>query len=55
MNELSKIGGNSIYNFTQRALNMLITNDLAATYSWLGRRAKKIFNKLKLADLIIGK
>lgn len=54
MNELSKIGGNSIYNFTQRALNMLITNDLAATYSWLGRRAKKTFNKLKLADLIIG-
>lgn len=55
MNELAKIGGNSIYNFTQRALNMLITNDLATTYSWLGRRAKKTFNKLKLADLIIGK
>ncbi|CAL1671852.1 unnamed protein product [Lasius platythorax] len=51
INELSKIGGNSIYNFTQRALNMLITNDLAATYSWLGWRAKKTFNKLKLADL----
>lgn len=55
MNELSKIGGNSIYNFTQRALQMLITNDLAATYSWLRRRAKKTFNKLKVADLIIGK
>ncbi|XP_067208411.1 homeobox-like protein HDP1 [Linepithema humile] len=54
MNELSKIGGSSIYNFIQRALQMLITNNLAATYSWLGRRAKKIFNKLKLADLIIG-
>ncbi|XP_071573407.1 uncharacterized protein [Temnothorax nylanderi] len=54
INELSRIGGSSVYNFTQRALQMLITNDLAATYSWLGRRTKKTFNKLKLADLIIG-
>ncbi|XP_077277449.1 uncharacterized protein LOC143905743 isoform X3 [Temnothorax americanus] len=53
MNELAKIGGSSVRNFTQRALQMLITNDLASTYSWLGRRAKKTFNKLKLADLII--
>lgn len=55
MNEFSKIGGNSVQNFTQRALKMVITNDLAATYSWLGRRNKKTFNKIKLADLIIGK
>lgn len=34
---------------------MLITNDFAATYSWLGRRIKKPFSQLKLADLIIGK
>ncbi|XP_071652237.1 uncharacterized protein [Temnothorax longispinosus] len=54
MNQLAKIGGSSVQNFTQRALQMLITNDLASTYSWLGRRAKKTFNKLKLADLIIG-
>lgn len=55
MNELSKIGGYSIYNFIQRVLQLVITNDLAATYSWLGRREKKTFNKLKIADLIIGK
>ncbi|XP_011687006.1 PREDICTED: uncharacterized protein LOC105449452 [Wasmannia auropunctata] len=42
MNELAKIGGSSVHNFTQRAMQMLITNDLAATYSWLGRRAKKL-------------
>lgn len=54
MNEFSKIGGRSVQNFTQRALKMVITNDLAATYSWLGRRTKKTFNNLKLADLIIG-
>ncbi|KMQ88605.1 pao retrotransposon peptidase [Lasius niger] len=53
MNKLAKIGGSSVQNFTQRALQILITNDLASTYSWLGRRAKKTFNKLKLADLII--
>lgn len=55
MNELAKIGGSSVHNFAQRALQILITNNLAATYSWLGRRAKKTFKKLKLADLIIGK
>lgn len=55
MNEVSQIGGSSVYNFIQRALQMLITNDLAAEYSWLGRRAKKTFNTLKLANLIIGK
>lgn len=52
--ELSKIDGCSIYNFIQRALQMIISNNLATTYSWLGRRAKKAFNKLKLSDLIIG-
>ncbi|GAB1869455.1 hypothetical protein CAJAP_10534 [Camponotus japonicus] len=54
MNELSKIGGCSVYNFIQRTLKMLITNDLAATYSWLGRQSKKAFKKIKLAELIIG-
>lgn len=44
MNELAKIGGSSVHNFTQRAMQMLITNDLAATYSWEGEPKKLLTN-----------
>lgn len=55
MNKLEKIDGSSVKNFNQRALQRLISNNLAEMYSWFGRRGKKAFYKLKLADLIIGK
>lgn len=32
MNELAKIGGSSVHNFTQRAMQMLITNPDSTRY-----------------------
>ncbi|XP_078036313.1 uncharacterized protein LOC144469675 [Augochlora pura] len=51
--ELYKMGGDNCYQFVKRVLTTLITNDLALQYSWMGRKAKKAFNKLNTANLII--
>nr|XP_033332996.1 uncharacterized protein LOC117224292 [Megalopta genalis]XP_033332997.1 uncharacterized protein LOC117224292 [Megalopta genalis]XP_033332998.1 uncharacterized protein LOC117224292 [Megalopta genalis] len=51
--ELYKMGGDNCYQFVKRVLATLITNDLALQYSWMGRKAKKAFNKLNTANLII--
>lgn len=53
--ELSKIGGNSTYDFVRRCLTLIITNELAEEYSWHGLRKKREFGKLKLANVMISK
>uniref|UniRef100_A0A1Y1LZX5 DUF4806 domain-containing protein n=2 Tax=Photinus pyralis TaxID=7054 RepID=A0A1Y1LZX5_PHOPY len=52
--ELSRVGGSNTYSFVSRTLALLITNELAITYSWLGRKGKKVFKTLKVASLVIG-
>lgn len=51
--ELSRVGGLNTYNFVSRTLTLLLTNELAISYSWLGRKGKKVFKTLKVASLII--
>ncbi|XP_076295808.1 uncharacterized protein LOC143216543 [Lasioglossum baleicum] len=51
--ELYKIGGENVYQFVKRVLSTLITNNLALTYSWLGRKGKKPFSTLNIANLVI--
>jgi len=50
----SKVGGKSAYEFVKRILSQILTNELAAKYSWLGRKNKRIFHTLKLSQLLIG-
>lgn len=55
MKEVAKIGGNNIYDFIKRIMNMLITNEFAAKFSWYGAKKKRIFGGLKLAEVLLGK
>ncbi|CAG9825803.1 unnamed protein product [Phaedon cochleariae] len=51
--ELSMTGGNSLYDFVRRCMGRLFTNNLAHNFSWLGRREKKPFHDLRVANLIM--
>ncbi|CAG9820015.1 unnamed protein product [Phaedon cochleariae] len=51
--ELSMTGGNSLYEFVRRCMGRLFTNNLAHNFSWLGRREKKPFHDLRVANLIM--
>ncbi|XP_011691888.1 PREDICTED: uncharacterized protein LOC105452470 isoform X3 [Wasmannia auropunctata] len=51
--EASKVGGKSAYEFVKRTLSQILTNELAAKYSWLGRKNKRVFQTLKLSQLLI--
>lgn len=53
--EASRIGGKHCYEFVKRNLNQLLSNKLAQTYSWFGKKHKKKFYELKLAEMLIGK
>ncbi|KAK4884136.1 hypothetical protein RN001_000407 [Aquatica leii] len=52
--KLSRVGGSTTYSFVPRTLKLILTNELALSYSWLGRKGKNIFKTLKIATLIIG-
>lgn len=51
--EVSKVGGKNAYEFVKRNLSQILTNELAAKYSWLGKKNKRVFRILKLSQLII--
>ncbi|XP_076648052.1 uncharacterized protein LOC143356334 [Halictus rubicundus] len=51
--EMYKIGGNTMYSFVKRILTTLFTNDVALEYSWMGRKGKKPFHCMKIAELVI--
>ncbi|KAK5640180.1 hypothetical protein RI129_010991 [Pyrocoelia pectoralis] len=51
--ELSELGGSCVYDFIKRTLTLILTNDQALKYSWLGRKGKRIFKDLNLSKLLI--
>ncbi|XP_018392600.1 PREDICTED: uncharacterized protein LOC108771702, partial [Cyphomyrmex costatus] len=51
--EASRTGGKHCYEFMKRNLNQLLSNKLAEKYSWLGKKHKKIFQELKLTEMLI--
>ncbi|KAB0803244.1 hypothetical protein PPYR_00214 [Photinus pyralis] len=54
VNELSNLGGATIYDFIFRATEKLITNNFCGIhYSYEGKRKKKAFRNLKLHELLI--
>ncbi|KAF5308420.1 hypothetical protein FQR65_LT18155 [Abscondita terminalis] len=50
--ELQLIGGGTLYDFVKRMLSRLITNELAAQFSFFGLRTKEKFSQLKVPELI---
>lgn len=48
------IGGNSPKDMARRILRALIIDSVAAEYSWLGQKKKKIFSVLLIKDVIFG-
>ncbi|VEN42340.1 unnamed protein product [Callosobruchus maculatus] len=55
VNEVSRLGGNSHYDFVSRVLQKIITNKLASKYSYYGRKGKAAFNTLTINQLVISK
>lgn len=55
VNEMKKIGGNGVYDFVKRVLQVHISNELGSQYSWLGLKKKRVFKNLCFADAIISK
>ncbi|XP_050308331.1 uncharacterized protein LOC126744811 isoform X2 [Anthonomus grandis grandis] len=51
--ELAKIGGSRPYDFISRVATLLISNEQALKYSWLGRKGKRIFSDTRVANLLI--
>ncbi|KAG5881922.1 hypothetical protein JTB14_038444 [Gonioctena quinquepunctata] len=51
--ELSRIGGDNANEFMKRAMSKLITHKLAAEFSWVGLKKKKIFSKMYISNLLI--
>lgn len=47
--EVSKVGGKNVYEFVKRNLSQILTNELAAKYSCLGKKNKRVFQILKLS------
>ena len=54
MTRFGVIGGMGAKNTTARILAKLLTDRLAAQFSWLGRREKRNFSKLKLVHVLLG-
>jgi len=52
--QASRTGGKHSYEFVKRNLSQLLSNKLAEKYSWFGRKHKKKFHELKLAEMLIG-
>ncbi|XP_046143138.1 uncharacterized protein LOC123988145 [Osmia bicornis bicornis] len=53
VNELGSVGGANNYDFVKRVLTTVLSNDLAMTYSWFGKKGKKKFYTTKVAKAII--
>ncbi|KAJ8970947.1 hypothetical protein NQ314_000953 [Rhamnusium bicolor] len=51
---MRRVGGKDTQDLVRRTLDLMISNPLAAKYSWLGRRQKVAFKEFALAKLIIG-
>uniref|UniRef100_A0A6P7GUP5 Uncharacterized protein LOC114346933 n=1 Tax=Diabrotica virgifera virgifera TaxID=50390 RepID=A0A6P7GUP5_DIAVI len=51
--EVSKLGGATVYDFVRRAMILILTNEFANEYSWLGRKGKKPFHTTNIAKMII--
>ncbi|KAK5645114.1 hypothetical protein RI129_006414 [Pyrocoelia pectoralis] len=51
--EFSRLGGTNEYNLITRILEKVITNKLASTFSYLGKKQKKPFKNLLLNKVII--
>ncbi|CAH1134621.1 unnamed protein product [Ceutorhynchus assimilis] len=51
--ELCKVGGSNLLDFVKRCMGMLIANQLAATFSWLGRRNKMGFKNYEMIVEVI--
>ncbi|KAJ8938532.1 hypothetical protein NQ314_011455 [Rhamnusium bicolor] len=50
---MRRVGGKDTQDLVRRTLGLMISNPLAAKYSWLGRRQKVAFKEFALAKLII--
>ncbi|XP_050518306.1 uncharacterized protein LOC126892713 isoform X1 [Diabrotica virgifera virgifera] len=55
VSELVKVGGSKAYDFVSRVGKLIITNEQALKYSWLGQKGKQKFCDTRIANLIIGK
>lgn len=53
VNELSQIGGDHVLKATRRILVYLMADELAAKFSWLGRKGKTNFSKFTMASCIV--
>ncbi|XP_050501730.1 uncharacterized protein LOC126881488 isoform X1 [Diabrotica virgifera virgifera] len=51
--EVSKLGGATVYDFVRRAMILILTNEFANEYSWLGRKGKKPFHTTNIAKMVI--
>ncbi|XP_053984607.1 uncharacterized protein LOC128879469 isoform X2 [Hylaeus volcanicus] len=51
--ELSQTGGSVNYNFIKRVLTLILSNQLAMGYSWMGRKGKQKFNSTNVAKVLI--
>ncbi|KAF5289794.1 hypothetical protein FQA39_LY03711 [Lamprigera yunnana] len=40
--ELSRMGGSTTYSYVSRILQLILTNELALNYIWLGRKGKNV-------------
>ncbi|XP_050518307.1 uncharacterized protein LOC126892713 isoform X2 [Diabrotica virgifera virgifera] len=53
VSELVKVGGSKAYDFVSRVGKLIITNEQALKYSWLGQKGKQKFCDTRIANLII--
>ncbi|XP_064462501.1 uncharacterized protein LOC135373188 [Ornithodoros turicata] len=51
--ELAQLGGSEVRQSTRKILEYLLTDYVAAEFSWLGQKGKRKFGQLKLPHLII--
>ncbi|XP_077552583.1 uncharacterized protein LOC144167062 [Haemaphysalis longicornis] len=51
--ELSTLGGDTVAVATRKALNYIMTDEVARQYSWLGNKGKEKFCNLNIAPIII--
>ncbi|XP_070390712.1 uncharacterized protein [Dermacentor albipictus] len=54
VHELTQLGGKDAYWATKRILSYCITDEVAAQFSWMGRKGKLSFSALKIAKAIAG-
>ncbi|XP_065306228.2 uncharacterized protein [Dermacentor albipictus] len=52
VHELTQLGGKDAYCATKRILSYCITDEVAAQFSWMGRKGKLSFSALKIAKAI---